>query len=949
MNKKKTLWVVGICALVIVAILATWWMMGRNRQGEETADAGVQPGAPLPTILGTPTPSDPGAAGDAEQPTAAPTSQVLGDLPIVGDLKLEAPPSFEELLARYPELAELVQNMDLSDADEAQLEALYSHLLILYKKEGVEGLQEFMVGSGLLEALNLDSTYLDFILAYEDGGAEAAEALARDRKLVTENDELRVVLILDTEDTQTVEAEVQHLLDARTLQKSGNELEVGIPLERLRALGSSKDALIRMVQMAHLEHVIGIRAPEIFIPNALPASSEGPEVTGASAWHDRGFTGNGIRVGIIDSGFGGFFDLAGDTLPPPSEIVTFQEAKVLNAMSGQHGTACAEVIHAMAPDAQLYLARLDGDFAIGLRRAVDWLLQNNVQVISMSAASVVGPMDGSGPIAEVVNYATARGVLWVNSAGNSAKSHLVLTYTDNNGDGYHDFNEEGFPLLPIFTGGDGWIGLNWADGWGGGAGENYDLYLYASDVDGSNLELVSSSRNAQSGQAADEPYEDIGFSWLSTDKTYYLAIRAVETTYPASMKLIGNLVEFALWMPEGSVTTPGDVEQVLTVGATYWRTDRLEDYSSQGPTSDGRRKPDITAPAGVTVASPEFALDGFYGTSASAPHVAGAAAVVWGANPDADATGIRDYLLANALDLGSAGPDTAYGFGRLALPAIDADSAQPTDKETRSALQKVQQKHNVYRAGIKGMNIAVTFDIQHFKGRAGTVLVEFFDRASGEPLRDQNGDYALESGEVAVWEGFSPAYESTKYTSFMLFMPYSELELTPGEYQLSFQVTILDNDGWQVLAQSERSEFSYQRSASSSATSRITAVTVAHNTVRDGVTGMKIRSSFEVVDLRNRQGMASAYFYFGDESNRPLRDFNDRYSTSNGYVAVGRYFEPGYEKATYNNFELFIPYAELHMAPGKTYKLKFYVVLWDVETGKELAHSDWQFFWFKAE
>ncbi|HOU13726.1 MAG TPA: S8 family serine peptidase [Anaerolineae bacterium] len=947
MNKKKTLIIVGLCALVLVGALVAWWTIGRNRQGEPATDTGLQPSAPLPTILGTPTPENPGADGEDSQPDAAPTPLLRGTLPALGDLTLQPPPSFEELLARYPELEELVQNVDLSSAEEAQLQTLYGHLLTLYEKEGLEGLQEFMVGSGLLEALNLDPTYLDFVLAYETGGPEAAEVLARERQLVTENDELRIILILDTEDSTAVEAELKTLLGARMLQKSGYELEVGIPLETLKALGSSQQALIQIVKMENLEHVIGVRAPEIFLPNMSPTSREGPKVTGVAAWHAQGITGSGIRVGIVDPEFGGFLDLAGDTLPPQSAIVTFQPAETLNAMYGQHGTACAEIVHAMAPDAQLYLARLDGDFAIGLRKAVDWLLQNDVKVISMSAGSVVGPMDGSGPLADIVNYAVARGVLWVNSAGNSARSHLMVTYTDNNSDGYHDFDTEGSPLLPILTDGGGWIGLNWNDHWGGGASENYDLYLYAANADGSGLELVTSSRSAQSGRATDKPYEDIGFSGLPADKSYYLAIRAVETTYPAQLELIGNLVDFALWMPEGSVTTPGDVERALTVGATYWRTDALEDYSSQGPTLDGRHKPDITAPAGVTVASPDFVPGGFYGTSASAPHVAGAAAVVWSANPEANAAAIRDYLLANALDLGIAGPDMAYGYGRLSLPAVEA--TQPTDTTPRATLQKVQQKHNVYLAGVKGMYIYATFDIQQFKGRAGTVLVEFFDRVSGKALRDKNGDYALETGEVAVWEGFSPAYETTQYTDFTLFMPYSELELGSGEYQLSFEVTVLDNAGGQILAQSERREFSYRQSAATRALSQITAITVAHNIVREDAAGMSIKVSFDVANLRNREGMIAAYFYFGDDKNRPLRDFNDAYRTDSGYVAVGQYFQPGYDKATYRNMELFIPYSELHMAPGKKYKLKFYVVLWDINTGKELCHSDWQYFWISTE
>ncbi len=946
-EKNRRLLIFGAGVLVIVlALLIGWFLRGRNRVGEMTDNLGEQPGAPLPKLLATPTPVEPGAAGEADSSETFPMPHLKGTLPI-SDVSLPPMTSFESLLEVYPELAALVQNLDLSQADEAQFQMIYDQLLVLYEAEGLEGLHQFMVGSGLLEALNLDSTYFDFILAYEEGGAEAAEAMARERHLITENDEMRIVLILDTDDTAEVEEELKAMFDARILQKAGNEIEVGIPLETLRALGSSQEALLQIAQMGELEHIIGMRAPEISLPNIGPLSQEGPEVTGAVAWHKLGIDGDGIRVGVIDPEFGGFLDLANRTLPPADEIVTLQDAAVLNAMSGQHGTACAEIIHAMAPDARLYFAKLDGDFAIGLRRAVDWLLQNDVHIISMSASSVIGPMDGSGTLAEIVNYATGRGVVWVNAAGNSAKSHLTMTFTDDDDDGYHDFNDEGFPLLPIESGASGWIALNWDDSWRGGASENYDLYLYASNADGSDLELVDSSRNVQSGKAIDKPYEDVGFLGRSVEKTYYLAVQAVETTHAAQFTLLGNHVEFALWAPENSITTPGDAEEALTVGATYWLDDLLEDYSSQGPTTDGRRKPDIAAPAGVTVASPEFIPYGFYGTSASAPHVAGAAALVWSANPEAGATEIRDYLLAHALDLGVPGPDTAYGFGRLELPP--AEPVEPVDTKPRATLQRVWQDHNVYLAGIKGMKIHAAFDVYNLKGQPGTVLVEFFDAESGQALRDKNGDYALESGEVAVWEDFSPSYDDSRYTDFDLFMPYSELELAPGEYQLRFQITVFDSADWTILSQSDFTDFTYRRSAPVQPSATMTSIDIEHAYVLDGVRGMNIKVSFDIAHYRGREGMAAAYFYFGDEQNRPLRDFNGYYATRNGYVGVGRYFEPGYDQTTYHDFELFIPYTELHMAPDEEYRLKFYIIIWDIETSSQLTYSDWQYFWFKAD
>jgi hypothetical protein len=101
------------------------------------------------------------------------------------------------------------------------------------------------------------------------------------------------------------------------------------------------------------------------------------------------------------------------------------------------------------------------------------------------------------------------------------------------------------------------------------------------------------------------------------------------------------------------------------VGAVNWRDNQLEPFSSRGPTADGRIKPDLVGPDGVSNAV--YAPQGFYGTSAAAPHIAGAAALVWGAYPQATAQEIRDFLINHAVDLDPSGADNDTGAGLLVL------------------------------------------------------------------------------------------------------------------------------------------------------------------------------------------------------------------------------------------------------------------------------------------
>ena len=140
---------------------------------------------------------------------------------------------------------------------------------------------------------------------------------------------------------------------------------------------------------------------------------------------------------------------------------------------------------------------------------------------------------------------------------------------------------------------------------------------------------------------------------------------------------------------ESSLSIPADAEGAFAVGAVNWADDVLEPYSSQGPTLDGRIKPDIAAPSVVDSAS--YAPDAFDGTSAAAPHVAGAAALILQARPElkGQPRQLMTLMQAQSIDLGDAGPDNAFGAGRLNLgqPPTEILTEAPAEVETPVTLQ----------------------------------------------------------------------------------------------------------------------------------------------------------------------------------------------------------------------------------------------------------------------
>ena len=122
-----------------------------------------------------------------------------------------------------------------------------------------------------------------------------------------------------------------------------------------------------------------------------------------------------------------------------------------------------------------------------------------------------------------------------------------------------------------------------------------------------------------------------------------------------------------------TLLTPADADSILSVGAVT-PAGVLTYFSSYGPTSDGRIKPDVVAVgSGITAASGSAAnayVTGIQGTSFACPIAAGVAALVLKAHPSATPMQIIGALKATA-SLASA-PDRKLGWGSIdAVAAIN--------------------------------------------------------------------------------------------------------------------------------------------------------------------------------------------------------------------------------------------------------------------------------------
>ncbi len=163
---------------------------------------------------------------------------------------------------------------------------------------------------------------------------------------------------------------------------------------------------------------------------------------GVSAWHAAGHLGRGVKVAILDSGFCGYRAYLGKVLPARVSVRSFRADGNLEARDSQHGVLCGEVIHALAPEAELLLANWESDRPEQFLEAVRWAKSQGARIIS---CSVIMPCwsdgEGAGEVHQNLTQLLGKGdasqdMLMFASAGNTAQRHWGGVFRDG-GDGLH--------------------------------------------------------------------------------------------------------------------------------------------------------------------------------------------------------------------------------------------------------------------------------------------------------------------------------------------------------------------------------------------------------------------------------------------------------------------------------------------------------------------------------
>jgi hypothetical protein len=374
---------------------------------------------------------------------------------------------------------------------------------------------------------------------------------------------------------------------------------------------------------------------------------------GVPRWHERGYRGRGVKIAVLDWGFRGYQDHLGRALPDQVLVHSCRSDNDLEARNSQHGILCAEVLHALAPDAQILFANWEPDRPEQFLQAVRWARDQGARILS---CSLIMPSWSDGDGGGATHQALARllrptdgkdEMLFFASAGNTAQRHWSGRYQPG-AEGLHEWQpgqtDNG---LVLWRAEEVSVEACWRPG------PDYEMAVIDQST---GREVQYDLREQQAHARAIARFPPL------PGHAYAVRLHLLNGQ-PGLFHLVALGAGLQYSTAGGSIPFPADGPGVIAVGAVGASGRRMF-YSSCG-SGPGRPKPELVAPVPFVSL---WRAQPFSGTSAAAPQAAGLAALIWSRHPTWTAAQVRQAFLAAAHDLGPPGPDVETGFGMIALP-----------------------------------------------------------------------------------------------------------------------------------------------------------------------------------------------------------------------------------------------------------------------------------------
>ncbi|MEO6490539.1 MAG: MBG domain-containing protein [Ferruginibacter sp.] len=455
--------------------------------------------------------------------------------------------------------------------------------------------------------------------------------------------------------------------------------------------------------------------------------------------------GTGIKVGVLSDSYNtqpgdpAANDVTNGDLPGTGNPVNATPVEVLKeypfGKRSDEGRAMLQIIHDIAPKSPLAFRTgflTAGDFAQGIRE----LAANNCKVIVDDITFITEPFYKPGVVETAINDVSAAGVSYVTAAGNFGSKSYEAAFNPANppagltgkahnfggGDILQSDSLKGTLLTPgVYT-----IVLQWVD----------DIYSLGTSTTGTvnDLDIYFGGNNGTSlfgvnrNNLGRDPIEVLPYI-VTSDTVMNIVIVNASGTSSANLRFKyvvfrGDLKINEYQQGSSTIVGQGNANAAITVGAALYSNTpafgvqpTVASFSSTGGTSVGgvlRNKPDIVGPNGVntTVSFGSIDYDGdglpnFFGTSAAAPHIAGAVALLMEAKQKfftqtMGPVEAKDLLTSTSIDMYTPGFDFNSGYG-----FIQADSAMRKLANPTPQLIKLQLADSSLVPGVQPMELII--------------------------------------------------------------------------------------------------------------------------------------------------------------------------------------------------------------------------------------------------
>jgi hypothetical protein len=266
-----------------------------------------------------------------------------------------------------------------------------------------------------------------------------------------------------------------------------------------------------------------------------------------------------------------------------------------------------------------------------------------------------------------------------------------------------------------------------------------------------------------------------------------------------------------------------------------------------------------------------------------------------------------------------------------------------TSVKPSAAFKNIWIDYDVKEGGQNGMRIHVKFTAYGMKNLPSFLAVYFQDEA-GNTLKDSNGKFNSTSGDVAVYRELNPGYDPVDYDDLTVFMPYDELDLSDGNWDLKLDVKLIYKAGG-LIQELTKKDIVYKQSDTtpkSTVTAKVNRVWVDYNITEGGRKGMRLHVNFEVTGLNGIDSMLTAKV---QKTNGDfLKNNSSGFSNDDGQLQVKFEMKPGYETTVYKDADMFLPYNEIIVSKG-VWNMKFDIDL-NYENGELIQHLQFHEFQF---